>query len=151
MTHRTVSFFLSGQPVGKQRARFTKSGHAYTPSKTVDYEKRVKSAAWQAMLVSTGKVLKPTDRRISLKITAFMEIPKSYSISKTLQCQLGIIVPPRPDVDNIIKAVLDGCNGVIYVDDRQVWRVMGQKQYVDEDQEPCLKVRADWFEGDEIT
>jgi len=147
MSHRSVSFSLSGQPVGKGRARFTRQGRAYTPVKTAEYEQRIKSAAWASML---KQGLKPTDRRVSITITAFMEIPKSYSSKKTLQCQLGIIIPPRPDLDNIIKAVLDGANKIIYLDDKQVWRVLGQKQYVDADQEPNLTFKAEWFDGDEI-
>ena len=147
MTLRSVSFSLSGQPVGKARARFTRQGRAYTPAKTAEYEKRIKSAAWASML---QQGLKPTDRRVSVSVTAYMEIPQSYSARKTIQCQLGIIIPPRPDVDNIIKAVLDGANKVIYLDDKQVWRVVGQKQYADADQEPCLKFKAEWYDGDEI-
>jgi Holliday junction resolvase RusA-like endonuclease len=26
----------------------------------------------------------------------------------------------KPDIDNIVKAILDGMNGIVYVDDKQV-------------------------------
>ena len=32
-----------------------------------------------------------------------------------------------PDVDNIIKPILDGLNSVVYIDDRQVYRVTSEK------------------------
>ena len=41
-----VEIELSGQPVGKGRPRFTKTGHAYTPEKTKEYERRLHAAAW---------------------------------------------------------------------------------------------------------
>jgi crossover junction endodeoxyribonuclease RusA len=37
-----------------------------------------------------------------------------------------------PDVDNIIKPILDALNGVAYVDDEQVFRVMSEKIEVSE-------------------
>ena len=37
----------------------------------------------------------------------------------------------KPDIDNIIKAVLDALNGVAYKDDTQVVQVMATKKYRD--------------------
>ena len=37
----------------------------------------------------------------------------------------------KPDIDNIIKAVLDALNGIAYKDDTQVVQVMAQKKYAD--------------------
>ena len=34
------------------------------------------------------------------------------------------------DIDNIIKPILDQLNGLVYVDDKQVVRVVGQKQNI---------------------
>ena len=33
-----MTFTIEGQPQGKGRPRFTKSGHAFTPQATKDYE-----------------------------------------------------------------------------------------------------------------
>jgi hypothetical protein len=38
-----------------------------------------------------------------------------------------------PDVDNIIKPILDGMNGVVYQDDAQVYRVTSEKYMQDDD------------------
>ena len=35
----------------------------------------------------------------------------------------------KPDLDNIIKAVLDGCNGVVFRDDKQVVSIHAAKEY----------------------
>ena len=47
-----VTFKVDANPVGKQRARYTKRGNfvqAYTPDKTRNYESLTKEAAIQAM------------------------------------------------------------------------------------------------------
>lgn len=35
----------------------------------------------------------------------------------------------KPDIDNIVKVVLDALNGLAYKDDTQVVRVLAQKSY----------------------
>ena len=42
MKRDVVKFTVPGNPVGKARPRMTRSGHAYTPDKTVSYENLVK-------------------------------------------------------------------------------------------------------------
>ena len=58
-------FSVPGVPVSKARARVTKSGHAFTPKKTRNYEALVKMCAAQAM---KGK--QPTDGPVSMEIIA---------------------------------------------------------------------------------
>lgn len=147
MNIKTCKFIVTGKPVGKGRPRFVrKTGMAYTDPKTKEYEGRVKAAAWAAM---KAERLMPTGSRCSVQMTAFMEIPKSYSEKKKIMCQLGAITPPRPDIDNLIKAVLDGANKIIYVDDAQVWHISAYKQYCDENQAPHMKVNVQWDAGSE--
>ena len=35
----------------------------------------------------------------------------------------------RPDLDNILKAATDACNGIAYVDDRQIVSLFARKEY----------------------
>lgn len=39
---RSISFSVPGEPVGKGRPRFTRTGHPYTPGKTGSYESLVR-------------------------------------------------------------------------------------------------------------
>ena len=41
----------------------------------------------------------------------------------------GLTRSKKPDINNIIKAVLDGLNGVAYEDDKQVVEAIGRKYY----------------------
>ena len=97
-----VEIEVSGQPQGKGRPRFTRQGRAYTPEKTREYETRIHAAAWQKM---HELKLDPTSKFCHVEITAFMEIPKSWSKVKKLEAEYGAILPTtKPDIDNIIKS-----------------------------------------------
>ena len=37
----------------------------------------------------------------------------------------------KPDLDNVIKAVLDGCNGVAYLDDKQIVELNATARYAE--------------------
>lgn len=51
-------------------------------------------------------------------------------MGKRLACQHNINRPDKkPDIDNILKIVLDGLNGVAYADDKQVIEVRCRKFY----------------------
>lgn len=115
---------VPGVPVGKGRARTAtrrkKGGGTYiahvTPQKTVNYESLVALAAQQAM-AGRAPLAGAVEVEISIRITP----PGSWSVKKTQQAIDGIIRPiTTPDVDNVIKALFDGCNGIAWNDDRQV-------------------------------
>lgn len=123
-----ITFTIPGEPVAKGRARsFVRKGQVahYTPQKTARYENLVKLAAQQAM----GERA-PTEGGVALIVRAFMGIPTSWSQKKQRAAALGEITPTkRPDLDNIVKAVKDGANGVTWKDDSQVVDVRASKRY----------------------
>ena len=52
----------------------------------------------------------------------------------------GRLLPTsKPDTDNVLKAVLDGCNGVLWRDDVLVVDVRIRKRYA---ATPCVRVEA---------
>lgn len=68
---------INGAPKGKGRPRFNKSGRAYTPKATREYEKAVREAAMKAAAVLQW--LKP-DKEVPLEVsvTAYFPVPKSW-------------------------------------------------------------------------
>lgn len=129
-----IYFRVDGEPVGKGRPRVTagrgKFAHAYTPKKTKDYEDSVRFA----FMATTDAPMPIYPREISLEahMTIAMSIPKSYSKKKTEQCRTGIIVPnKKPDIDNVVKSILDACNGYCFEDDSQIVRLKAEKIYSD--------------------
>lgn len=140
---KTCEFKITGKPIGKGRPRFTRRGHTYTPKETVDYEERIKRAAWASM---TRSQLTATDNRISLIFTAYFEIPKSYTKKKRMLCETGNLIPKRPDIDNIAKAIMDACNKTVFQDDAQIWHLSCFKRYCDVGQLPHVHVKVQWDE-----
>lgn len=102
---KSISFFVPGPPVPKARPRLGKR-FVYTPAATSAYEQRIAAAAAKAMGRS-----KPTDRAVNV-VAGFVLPP--------LKRDCPEFATARGDIDNYAKAVLDGLNGVVYADDKQV-------------------------------
>lgn len=119
-----ISFTVPGLPQGKGRARFG-NGRAYTPAKTVAYEGLIALAGQQAM----------EDRRlvespVYLMVDAYFPIPKSWPAARKRKAASSLVWHvAKPDGDNILKAVGDGLNGIIWKDDSQVAFAKITKQY----------------------
>ena len=97
-----LKIIIPGKPVAKGRPRFGK-GKVYTPKKTADFENTV---AWMAKAAMGSR--KPLEGPVKIHITAsFKSNKKTWHVN-------------RPDADNIEKGILDGLNGIAFLDDSQV-------------------------------
>lgn len=116
---------VPGKIHGKGRPRFSgRTGTVYTPKPTAIYENYIKTL----FLSQFGAI--QTDKPLVLKITAFLGIPKSTTKKERVLIEKGEKQPTKkPDIDNIIKVVLDALNGVAYIDDKQVIRVEATKAF----------------------
>ena len=108
-------------PVPKGRPRFY-GNHAVTPPKTREYEKLLRES-WTHGIVK--------GQRLAVSLLFVMPIPQSYSKKKKVEL-MGEPHTKKPDLDNLVKAVLDGLNGVAYEDDSIIWNVDATKEYGDE-------------------
>ena len=133
-----MDFIVDGKPQGKQRPRFSRiSKTVYTPTKTAKYEKQIA----RAYTDSGGKCI-PADCYVSVSVSAFFPIPKSYSKARRQACIDRELRPDKkPDMDNILKVVLDGLNRVAYEDDKQVVELIGRKYYTESDGYLWVSVR----------
>ena len=114
-------FEVLGEPIGKARPRVTRWG-AYTPQKTVDYENKIKAAY-------TGGFY---EGYLKIDVKAYFKIPKSTSKKKKESMLMGQIKPDKkPDIDNVLKIVLDSLNKTAYKDDAQVIKASITKEYSD--------------------
>lgn len=127
---RMIEFTIPGEPVAKGRARaFVRNGHVahYTPDKTARYENLVKLAAQQAM---AGR--EPHEGPLRLIVRAYLGVGMSWSKRRRAAALEGLERPTkRPDLDNIVKAIKDGANGVAWRDDSQVVRLVAEKAWSD--------------------
>ncbi len=123
-----VKFTVNGEPKGKGRPRFTKSGHAYTPKDTAEYEALVRAEYMR----QCGGVSFDKGVMLGLHVMAYYGIPKSVSKKKRLQMLSGQIRPTKkPDTDNIVKIIADSLNGVVYYDDAQLVDTTVHKFYAE--------------------
>lgn len=123
-----ISFTIPGEPRGKGRPRFARQGafvRTYTPEETASYENLVK-----VMYLNTGGAKHAGPMRVSM--TFYFPIPQSKPKKTREQMANGRIRPTiKRDIDNCIKAVLDGLNGVAFDDDKQVVFLDASKWYSD--------------------
>lgn len=118
-------FTVYGKPQGKARPRFTRTGHAYTPDSTREYEDMVR----MAYIAAEGHKI-PAGVPVSVDITAWYAIPKSAPKKLRERMASGEFVPlTRPDVDNCLKVVLDALNGLAWHDDAQITQATVRKVY----------------------
>lgn len=115
----TIRFEIPGEPTAKARPRATMmQGRArlYTPAKTEKYEARVALFAQQAM---AGRPV--IEGPVALSVTALFPIPASWPKKRQAAARAGTEQHiKRPDLDNVLKAIKDGLNGVAWKDDSQV-------------------------------
>jgi Holliday junction resolvase RusA-like endonuclease len=119
-----IGFFVDGTPVAKARPRVTKTGHTYTPKKTVAWENTI---ALEAGVAMTDKAM--FTKPVIVTLNFFFRFPKSFSRLKHIAAETGEIIPMRGDIDNYAKAALDAMNGVVYKDDRQIGCLHLKKRY----------------------
>jgi len=122
-----LEFTVPGKPMAKQRVRVTHTGHAYTPEKTLNYEALVMQCCVTAMEKAGG--FKPCEGALTVHMTLFLPIARSWSKEMQLDALLGTLRPiRRPDADNYAK-MLDALNNVAWVDDSQIVGLLVQKWY----------------------
>lgn len=123
-----LAFTIPGDPRGKGRPRATTiGGHArmFTDSKTASYENLVKLAASHALGDRD-----PFDEPLRMRVAVRMVPAASHSAKKQAAMLAGELHPTKlPDLDNVVKAVLDGCNKVAFRDDALVVRLSAYKTY----------------------
>lgn len=122
----THTFFIPGEPVAKGRPRASSIGgkpRLYTPAKTQKYENLVRMAC-------VDIVSRPVSGACCVGITAVLPVPMSWSKKRSEAAIRGNERPTkRPDLDNFVKSILDGMNGVAFHDDSQVVEISAAKSY----------------------
>lgn len=162
VTKNEVRFTVPGEPVGKGRPRLSSRNgfaHAYTPAGTRKYEAAVRKLAGEEM---ERQGLAVTELPVYVSIAARYAIPKRHlasdgslrshkagtKLADELSAMLnGDIMPGKPDLDNVVKAVLDALNGTVFTDDSQVVSLVAGKdwQNAEEGYGPGVDVAVWWY------
>ncbi len=111
-----IKFVINARPQPKERSRSTRSGHHYTPARTVNFELLVAMEFRRQYPFH-----KPTTGPLELCVVAEYQRPRT--IAK------GYWHTGPGDLDNIVKAIKDALNRVAWADDRQVASLIAQKTW----------------------
>lgn len=132
-------FEVIGDIKGKARPRVnTYTNKAYTPTNTKDYELLIK----QYFKMKYPRYI-PFENRVSVKILAQFKIPKNTSKKNMENMLEGNISPTKkPDIDNIVKIILDALNTMAFKDDNQITKLEVEKIYGTEEK---IFVRVEEF------
>ena len=126
----SIIFTVYGHPIAKGRPRFSTRGKfpvAYTPEKTKTYETEVGMMAKAAMGAS-----KALEGALEAFIYVTFPIPASYSKKRTEACLNDTEKhTKRPDLDNVIKSVIDGMDKIVFFNDSQITSIHSTKVYGD--------------------
>jgi Holliday junction resolvase RusA-like endonuclease len=120
-----VTFEVDGRPVPWARAGRKHGQGSFTPKKVRAYQRRVQAAGIDAL---DGRTL--LEGALLVDLTFYVEIPVSYPLWKKQAAANGLLYPSKlPDIDNLIKGILDALNDKVWKDDKQVVRMDPKKLY----------------------
>jgi Holliday junction resolvase RusA-like endonuclease len=123
------AFLVKGEPVAMGRPRFTRNGRVYTPKKTEEAVNHIASVA--AEMIPYRDCEEMFDISIQFRFKRPKRLKEGTAVRKAT----------KPDIDNLIKTVLDGINrSGIWTDDNQVVSIRASKFYCASDEEPCTSV-----------
>ena len=132
---RKIEFFVPGTPVGKGRPRAARRGAGvvmFTPEKTAGYEMLVAATAAAALSCDALAAHQLLDGPLEAVLEMRFPVPASWSKAKRARALAGIEWhTSKPDADNVAKAILDACNGVVFRDDAQVVMLVATKAFSD--------------------
>jgi len=116
MINEYITITIPGLPVAKARPRVTRKG-VYTPKKTREYQERIKATLISSY--SAAQLLSLKEKEICLWCAFYFPSPKKRKTQ----------YPLKPDLDNLVKAVMDALNGLVVEKDGQIVSIIAKKRY----------------------
>lgn len=135
-TGQVIGLCIEGVPVPKQRARHMRRGNFIA---TYDPQEKQKIAFRKALtqeLFHSKIELEASNPRLetffSIDLSFYLPTPVS-STNARKNANLWHIYyhMQKPDIDNLVKFVLDCANGILYFDDSQIIELSAKKYYSD--------------------
>ena len=111
-------------PIGSPRPRFRNTGRfvqTYMPASYAKHKDFIREQMPNVLLNGNLKVT----------LSFYFKVPKSWSNRKKLLA-IGQYKRTKPDIDNLIKTVLDAANDHLWKDDNQIVEIHSFKQYAEE-------------------
>lgn len=127
-----MRFEFDISPVEQARPRATRMGKGirlYDPKKVTVFKRKLGILAKQQML---DRGLEPFDGPLEVRMESYRPVQASISKKERARRLSGVHRPTvKPDLSNYIKALEDGLNGIIWVDDNRIVQIVAEKKYSD--------------------
>ena len=122
-----------GEPIpqGSTRAFITKSGRPIITHSNKNLKQ------WRQRIATEAQKERPShwDMEQAILLGVDFLMPRPKSLPKKVKEDVK-----RPDLDKLIRAVLDGLTGIFYNDDSQVVQVFAGKRYADKFEAPGANI-----------
>lgn len=125
-----MRFEFDIEPVEQARPRATRMGKGiriYDPKKVTVFKRQLGRLA---RLEMQERGLKPFDGELAVRFEFYRPVQASLSRKERVRRLSGVHRPTvKPDLSNYIKALEDGLNGILWVDDNLIVSLQADKFY----------------------
>lgn len=120
-------YLVEGECVPKARPSYNRYGGTY--GKAFEQQKAYEQLV---ALRLREQGAKPSKKALLVKVDVYKGFLKSWTKKQREEAKQGKLRPvKRPDIDNYIKSVLDGANGILWEDDSQIVSLLASKHYAE--------------------
>lgn len=134
-----LSFSVPGLPRAKQRPRHGRYGNVYTPRTTQAYEYEV----WVMAQSAGARQLMFGDRPLWVGLKCYFTRP----VRRCNRIPLAPFPTRDPDIDNVLKVILDGMKAAYHDDSQVVGLLAGSGKYWAEKQSVYVFITDNREEG----
>lgn len=130
------SFRIDAKPIPKGRPQWAR-GRMVTPARTRDAEAAYARALREQVRAQHYEV-PHADEPLTVDVLFMMPSTKTHK-EREDSAHLKV-----PDVDNLAKLALDSANGILWEDDRQIWRLNVEKRFAGPGSAPYVALDVSW-------
>lgn len=121
---------IKGNPLAKQSAKFAKIGKfmkAYQPQEIINGKADIRSQ----VLAQLPKDFIPFDKGLKIGYVFFFSAPKKLTKTQKIELETKGYFPKttKPDIDNLIKHLNDALEGILFVNDSQIYEYIKVLKY----------------------
>ena len=137
-----LEIIIPGKPIAKKRPRFARRGKCVT---TYSEQETEESKIMAQILAQLGKDWKPIETPVLLDMEFCFPFLKSHygsgKNSDKIKASAPIYHTQKPDVDNLVKFVMDCMNEIVFRDDAQVVTIAASKKW-DRDARSIIRIKT---------
>ena len=117
-----MKFTIPGKPIPQTRARISRN-FMYDPLFQV--KKNIRLCVKEQL----PEGFEPYTEPVEVRVVYFLQIPKAWPLYRRQMLKDGKEIPHDKtiDLDNLLKQNFDALNGIIWSDDRIIWKIDAKK------------------------